>query len=616
MTYAYDDYVQMPTKDLYDTAVMKMAIEAAKDMYDKGQTQMENFYKTYGDFMSPFAKDMEWYGGEMKRIRDVVNDAYSKGIDLFKSPEGRMLVSQLSHSIDPLRYNTARQNAKIGYEYLEAAQKLASQGKYSEAQELFDILQSGGTPFGEFSTIDPNTGKIRMWGRTSPVQAMSLRDFTSPFYSTRTARDLTKEDVESVPGYVYDPKYNYSGYLKQDALAAAPGIVNALEADPRFAYFKEQAKQQARLLNPTASEEDIEKKAAAQLYENVAESGRTYFIEPTKKENQFALDDYRTANDDRLDASKKYREWQYKMLEKYDKNMDGVVTEEERNDVDETDKKNKGKEKRNHLLEQFDKGQNQFIYGNSELSSDDTDKLKDNADKVISASLRNTEKLREFKNAPKDQLDSNPEKNKGWYKAVDDYLKGKVVAKGLFDLQTLSENIGRVVDKSKSATVFSNPGDVDRLVSKYEMVSKTVGGGPNNGKNFINTDRSELNKIKSDKLKIQFTNETYTAPIRSDDGKRVKMVQYQKVKLYKQVSNKSDEEIDGEYWFQIQQGKEYTGKEYTDKKTGKKKIVYQRGPDTTWDSEHSGEYTSTGSRIEKSLGSSQTAFDNSQTRPF
>ena len=117
MTYAYDDYVQMPTKDLYDTTVMKMAIEAAKDMYDKGQAQMENFYKTYGDFMSPFAKDMEWYGGEMKRIRDVVNDAYSKGIDLFKSPEGRMIVAQLSRSIDPLVYNTARQNAKVGYSY-------------------------------------------------------------------------------------------------------------------------------------------------------------------------------------------------------------------------------------------------------------------------------------------------------------------------------------------------------------------------------------------------------------------------------------------------------------------------------------------------------------------
>ena len=88
MTYAYDDYVQMPTKDLYDTAVMKMAIEAAKDMYDKGQAQMENFYKTYGDFMSPFAKDMELYGAAMDNIRQTVNDAYARGIDLFKSPEG------------------------------------------------------------------------------------------------------------------------------------------------------------------------------------------------------------------------------------------------------------------------------------------------------------------------------------------------------------------------------------------------------------------------------------------------------------------------------------------------------------------------------------------------
>lgn len=69
---------------------------------------MENFYKTYGDFMSPFAKDMEVYGAAMNNVRQVVNDAYARGIDLFKSPEGRMIVSQLSHSVDPLWYNSAR----------------------------------------------------------------------------------------------------------------------------------------------------------------------------------------------------------------------------------------------------------------------------------------------------------------------------------------------------------------------------------------------------------------------------------------------------------------------------------------------------------------------------
>jgi hypothetical protein len=53
---------------------------------------MENFYKTYGDFMSPFAKDMQKYGSIMNNIRSTINDAYARGIDLFKSPEGRMLV--------------------------------------------------------------------------------------------------------------------------------------------------------------------------------------------------------------------------------------------------------------------------------------------------------------------------------------------------------------------------------------------------------------------------------------------------------------------------------------------------------------------------------------------
>jgi len=43
--------------------------------------------------MSPFAEDMKVYGAAMNNVRQTVNDAYARGIDLFKSPEGRMLVS-------------------------------------------------------------------------------------------------------------------------------------------------------------------------------------------------------------------------------------------------------------------------------------------------------------------------------------------------------------------------------------------------------------------------------------------------------------------------------------------------------------------------------------------
>jgi len=91
---------------------------------------MENFYKTYGDFMSPFAKDMEKYGQAMNYVRNTVNDAYARGIDLFKSPEGRAIVAQLSHSIDPGWYNRARANAKVGYAYLDSLKEAMKNGTY------------------------------------------------------------------------------------------------------------------------------------------------------------------------------------------------------------------------------------------------------------------------------------------------------------------------------------------------------------------------------------------------------------------------------------------------------------------------------------------------------
>jgi hypothetical protein len=36
MVYAYDRAIPLPIQDLYDTQIMSMAINAAKDMYDKG----------------------------------------------------------------------------------------------------------------------------------------------------------------------------------------------------------------------------------------------------------------------------------------------------------------------------------------------------------------------------------------------------------------------------------------------------------------------------------------------------------------------------------------------------------------------------------------------------
>ena len=40
MVYAYDQWAQMPVKDLFDTQMMLASVQAAKDMYEKGLAEM------------------------------------------------------------------------------------------------------------------------------------------------------------------------------------------------------------------------------------------------------------------------------------------------------------------------------------------------------------------------------------------------------------------------------------------------------------------------------------------------------------------------------------------------------------------------------------------------
>lgn len=56
---------------------MMASINAARDMYERGQKQMEDFYKTYGDFFSPIASDMDWYNNNVVgKARDFIDFLY------------------------------------------------------------------------------------------------------------------------------------------------------------------------------------------------------------------------------------------------------------------------------------------------------------------------------------------------------------------------------------------------------------------------------------------------------------------------------------------------------------------------------------------------------------
>ena len=69
MIYSKDQWIQLPTKDLYDSQIMLASINAARDMYEKGLQETKEFNKLYGDFTSPIARDVDyWYDNTLKPV--------------------------------------------------------------------------------------------------------------------------------------------------------------------------------------------------------------------------------------------------------------------------------------------------------------------------------------------------------------------------------------------------------------------------------------------------------------------------------------------------------------------------------------------------------------------
>ena len=76
-------------QQIFDPTMAKMVLDAqdqyiaaARGEYERGLQDIKDFTNTYGDFMSPFAKDMARYNEMISGVRSIIDDAYAHGIDL------------------------------------------------------------------------------------------------------------------------------------------------------------------------------------------------------------------------------------------------------------------------------------------------------------------------------------------------------------------------------------------------------------------------------------------------------------------------------------------------------------------------------------------------------
>lgn len=253
-----------------------MAINVAKDMYEKGQKQLEDFSTKYGDFMTPILKDQDWYDKNVTgAARDLINNIYANGGDPLRDAASRAAISRFIYSLptgDISKVKQSSENAKI---YLQNLGKLKAAGKYNE-----DFAKFLGEDLNGWDTI--NGGDI--WTLTSPTEMQTLKEATEPWYNNRTPHDLDKAGVESF-GMQYDPRYQWTGFTKKDLLDIAAGNTPGWYGTPYADYYREKAKQKLEATGQPFTEADVEK----QLQADVAQANEEYLVAPTKHADQFAL---------------------------------------------------------------------------------------------------------------------------------------------------------------------------------------------------------------------------------------------------------------------------------------------------------------------------------------
>lgn len=197
MIYAYDENIQMPVKDLYDSQIMLAAVNAAKDMYEKGQKQMDDFVKNYGDFYSPISKDMDWYQQNVTgKAAKALDWMYENGVDPARSAEGRAMLARIANSMPIGEINKRKQAAAAAQEYIKNRGELEAKGLFNSDFERYTL--------GGKSLEDWDTKEDGMWTRTSPSEFKDLNQYTSHIFDALEPEYIETKDGFDWSGITYD----------------------------------------------------------------------------------------------------------------------------------------------------------------------------------------------------------------------------------------------------------------------------------------------------------------------------------------------------------------------------------------------------------------------------
>ena len=279
MIYGQDEAVRYPVKDLYDTGMMSMYIGAIKDEYERGIKEQEEFMSKYGDFISPFQKDVEnWDKLTMDPIIEAYDYLQANGIDPLRSQEGRAVISNIMRKVPREKLSMLRQSAAAGQEYLKNRGEMQAKGLYNPEFEQFML---GDRTFNGQDTLSQG-----MWARTSPSEYKGLRTLTDPWFKNRTAK------------YKYTKNgYDYFGYDTKDMEQTADTQIDAFLSSDYGKFFYDRALKVAQASRqPGETDVQVNQRAKDILVNDIVDANADYLMH-NREVNPIYLENLRNAHE-------------------------------------------------------------------------------------------------------------------------------------------------------------------------------------------------------------------------------------------------------------------------------------------------------------------------------
>ena len=272
----YETPSEIPSMKIYDTDLMKMYIAGVKDQYEKGQEEMKDFMKLYGDFYSDIPGATEAYNQmTVGGARDMINQMLANGIDPYKSPEARAAISRYIASVPTGKLNEMKRSAENAKAYREMEAKMKANGTWGS--DDFQRAMLGGKLLDEWDSTKPFTA-------TSPYEYKSLYELALPQF----AKFGKTEDLG--PGS--RPFYRKYGISDPNIASAIEGTVTAGDSSAYGKYYREQARnavmQKAAADGMTLTPDQLDKLTELQYRQNIRDVMADY-LQPEEKPDNVGL---------------------------------------------------------------------------------------------------------------------------------------------------------------------------------------------------------------------------------------------------------------------------------------------------------------------------------------